>query len=189
MTVPMKHNPAHRDRRSRLDLELFVLALVQREIGTPYHLRETVGLSPGATIPVLKRLQEAGFVRRGKPGVRGRTEYNTTESGKQHLRSNWQPLLAAAVPTDVDAILRIASLAMLSGADRKTVAAYLRRAAAAKRTNSKRRKAAALEAEDSLPAVRETRLYVWLQATHKAARLAAETRLLRQLATAILRRT
>jgi DNA-binding PadR family transcriptional regulator len=185
----MKYNPAHRDKRSKLDLELFVLALARRQINTPYFLRETVGLSPGATIPVLNRLEQAGYLQRGKPGVRGRTEYTITGGGKQHLRSGWRPLLADSVPTDVDAVLRIASLAMLSGSDRETVAAYLKRAAAAKGADSKRRKAAAQEAEASLPACRETRLYAWLQATHRAAKVAAEAKLLRQLAIAILRRT
>lgn len=182
----MKINPAHRDKRSKLDLELFVLALVQREINTPYHLRETVGLSPGATIPVLKRLQQAAYLRPGKPGARGRIEFKITASGRQFLKSGWQPLLDSSVPTDMDAILRIASLAMLSGADKKTVAAYLGRAATVKRADSKRRKGAALEAEAS-PGVRETGLYAWMQAAHKEARLAAEGKVLRQLATAILR--
>jgi DNA-binding PadR family transcriptional regulator len=187
--VSKKRNLAHRDNRSKLDLELFVLALVRREISTPYLLRETVGLSPGATIPVLDRLEQAGYLRRGKPGVRGRTEYTITGGGKRHLSSSWQPLLADSVPTDIDAVLRIASLAMLSGSDRETVAAYLRRAATEKRADSKRRKGDALEAEASLPAISETGLYDWLQATHKSARLTAEAKLLRQLATAMLQRT
>jgi DNA-binding PadR family transcriptional regulator len=80
------------DKRSKLDLELFVLALVQRGIDTPYDLSVMVGLSPGATIPVLKRLQEAGHLERGQPGVRGRTEYEVTVSGIQHLKSGWRPL-------------------------------------------------------------------------------------------------
>ena len=184
----MKINPARRDKRSRLDLELFVLALIQREINTPYHLRETVGLSPGASIPVLKRLQEVGYVRPSEPGVRGRTEFKITTSGKQYLSSGWLPLLHASVPGDLEAAIRIASLALLSGADKKTVADSLKRAATMKSTDSKRRKREAAVMESSLSSVRSAELYRWMQAAHKAARLAAEAKFLRQLAIAVLRR-
>jgi DNA-binding PadR family transcriptional regulator len=186
----MKLNPSHRDKRSKLDLELFVLALVQRETNTPYLLREAVGLSPGATIPVLKRLQEVGYVRPGKPAARGRIEFKITASGKQYLASGWRPLLEASVPGNLEAILRIASLALLSGADKKIVSASLKRAAAMKSTESKRRKKGEAGAiESSLPSFRDVGLYSWMQAAHKEARLAAEGKVLRQLAIAILRLT
>ena len=182
----MKLDSSHRDKRSKLDLELFVLALVQHEINTPYRLRETVGLSPGATIPVLKRLQEAGYVRPGKPGARGRTEFNITASGKQSLASGWRPLLEAPAPSNLEAVLRITSLAMLSGAETKTVAAYLKRAAVVKTTDSKRSKRETRVIEPSRSSVRNVDLYPWMQQAHKTARLAAEAKLVRQLAIAML---
>lgn len=184
----MKTNPTHRDKRSRLDLELFVLALVQRDVYTPYRLRETVGLSPGATIPVLKRLQDAGYVRPGKPGARGRTEFKITAKGKHYLASGWQPLLDAPALGDLEAVLRIASLALLSGADKKTVYARLTRAAAVRSAESKRKKCDASAMEASLSSRRDVDLYLWMQAALKAARLNAEVRVLRRLAIAILRR-
>jgi DNA-binding PadR family transcriptional regulator len=183
----MKLDPSHRDKRSKLDLELFVLALVQHEINTPYRLRETVGLSPGATIPVLKRLQEVGCVRPGKPGARGRTEFKITASGNQYLASGWRPLLEAPAPSNLEAALRTASLAMLSGANAKAVADYLKRAAVVKTTDSNRSKREKQAIEPSLSSVRNVDLYPWMQQAHKTARLAAEAKLLRQLAIAMLR--
>jgi hypothetical protein len=44
------------DRRSRPDLELFVLALIARGVNTPYLLSQEASLSPGVTLPVLDRL-------------------------------------------------------------------------------------------------------------------------------------
>lgn len=181
--------PGNRDRRSKADLELFLLALVGEGINTPYLLHTAAGLSLGATVPALKRLEHAGFLRRGQPGTRGRTEFEITKSGERHLKSRWRPLMDAAAPTDVDAVLRIVSLGVLSGADNATVAVYLKRAAAVKEANSKQQRAAALNAQASIRAVQDRELYAWLQATHKATKVAAEAKLLRHLASAILRRT
>jgi hypothetical protein len=56
-----------RDKRRRIDLDLFALAL----ISTPYELQKAAGLSQGATVPALQRLLAARLVRQGKPGARG----------------------------------------------------------------------------------------------------------------------
>ena len=181
--------PVNHDKRSRADLDLFLLALIRAGIDTPYQLHTDAALSLGATLPALKRLEQAGYLRRGQPGTRGRTEFEITKSGERHLKSRWGPLMEAAVPTDVDAVLRIVSLGILSGADKATVAVYLKRAATVKEENSKRQKAATLNAQASIRAVQDTELYAWLQAIHKATRVAAEAKLLRQLARAMLRRT
>jgi hypothetical protein len=69
--APIRHSRVFmseiRDKRRRTDLDLFVLALIDSGISTPYELQKDAGLSPGATIPALQRLLEAGFVRQGKP--------------------------------------------------------------------------------------------------------------------------
>jgi DNA-binding PadR family transcriptional regulator len=184
-----KHAPGYRDKRSKADLELFLLALIGKHINTPYLMNVVAGLSLGATMPALGRLERAGYLRRGRPGARGRTEFEVTKSGERYLKSQWRPLMETPVPTDVDAVLRIVSLGILAGADKATVGVYLKRAAAVKGVHSKRQKAAALNAQASVRSVQDTELYAWLQATHKATRLAAEAKLLRQLASVILRRT
>ena len=177
-----------RDKRSKLDLDLFVLALLRRGIDTPYRLLASSGLSPGASIPALRRLEEAGYVRSSKPGPRGRTEYRITTAGHRHLENEWQNLLEHPVPTDTEAILRTAALAVLSGCDKRVVSTYLKKASAAKASDSQRRSAEAKTAEASLSGDSDTGLYGWLHAMHATARLKAEAQVLRKLAAEITRR-
>lgn len=176
-----------RDQRSKLDLELFVLSLIQRGITTPYRLQVSVGLSAGATIPVLNRLKENGFLKCGNPGPRQRMEYEITASGVRHLESEWKPLLSAPAPSDVDAILRIVVLALLSGANRRTAVSYLRGAAAEKAADSKRRKQYAASTQSSVSSAGSPGLHNWMHAMRTAARSAADARLLRELAKSIAR--
>ena len=177
-----------RDQRSKLDLELFVLALVQRSVNTPYRLL-SAGLSQGATIPVLGRLESSGHIRRGKPGPRGRTEFEVTAAGRRHLKTGWQPLLESPVSGDIETILRAASLAALSGASRKVVSAYLKSAADARAVEAKKRSADAAEARPALSDSFDAGLYKWMLAMHSTARLTAEVKFLRQLAVALPKRS
>ena len=78
-----------RDKRRRTDLDLFVLALIDSGVPTPYELQKAAGLSQGATTPALQRLLDARLVRQGKPGVRGRTDYQTTAAGRKFLKDGW----------------------------------------------------------------------------------------------------
>jgi hypothetical protein len=66
------------DKRAKVDLDLFVLAMVKRGLNTPYALLSKSSLSVGATIPVFNRLERAGYVSRRKPSSRNRTEYRIT---------------------------------------------------------------------------------------------------------------
>src|ERR1039458_5179899 len=97
-----------RDMRRRTDLDLFVLALIDGGVSTPYELQKAAGLSQGATIPALQRLLEARFVRQGKPGARGRTDYKVSAVGKRLLRDGWLPLLGAGPRGALDSDLRVA---------------------------------------------------------------------------------
>ena len=182
--MPTRHKRAQKDKRAKLDLELFLIALIEREIDTPYLLHASAALSPGATIPVLNKLNASGYVQRGKPGLRGRAKYETTPAGLLHLRSGWRSLLDAPIPTDVDAILRIASLAILCGAARKTVTAYLRRAAGAKTPDPADRAGEVVMADRT----EKTLLYPWMKAAHVKARRTAEAKVLRHLASAVLKK-
>ena len=82
-----------RDKRRRTDLDLFVLALIDSGISTPYDLQKAAALSLGATIPALQRLLESGFVRQGKPGPRGRTDHRITAAGEKLLKTGWRDLI------------------------------------------------------------------------------------------------
>ena len=118
-----------RDKRRRTDLDLFVLALIDSGISTPYELQKEAGLSPGATIPALQRLMEAGFVRQGKPGPRGRTDHKITPAGKKLLKNGWRELLDDGPSGDLDADLRVALLTLWAGGERHLAAGFLRQSA------------------------------------------------------------
>jgi DNA-binding PadR family transcriptional regulator len=112
-----------------MDLDLFVLALIESGVSTPYQLQKAAGLSPGATIPALQRLLEGGFVRQGEPGRRGRTEHRITSAGKKQLKDGWRPLLEDGPSGDLDADLRVALLTLWASGERRLAADFLRRSA------------------------------------------------------------
>jgi DNA-binding PadR family transcriptional regulator len=119
-----------RDERRKSDLDLFVLALIKSGVSTPYVLQKEAGLSPGATIPAIQRLSEAGLIRQGKPGPRGRTEYQITAAGKKQLKSGWRILIDEGPSGDLDADLRVALLAISEGKAYSSAVQMLKRSAA-----------------------------------------------------------
>jgi DNA-binding PadR family transcriptional regulator len=118
-----------RDKRRRIDLDLFVLALIDSGISTPYELQKAAGLSPGATIPALQRLFAAGFVRQGKPGSRGRTDHSITSAGRKFLKNGWRILIEDGPSGDLDADLRVALLALWAGGKRQLATDFLQQSA------------------------------------------------------------
>lgn len=114
-----------RDKRRRSDLDLFVLALIESGLSTPYALKTGAGLSPGATIPVLARLIKTRYIFPGKSGPRGRTDHKITREGRAFLRSGWQTLIDEGPSGDFDADLRVALLALFVGGDRRLAADFL----------------------------------------------------------------
>ena len=118
-----------RDKRRRTDLDLFVLALIDGGVSTPYELQKAAGLSQGATIPALQRLLVVRFVRQGKPGARGRIDYKVSAAGKKLLRDGWLPLIEAGPSGDLDSDLRVALLAIWGSGDRRLAADFLRQSA------------------------------------------------------------
>ena len=117
------------DKRRRTDLDLFVLALIDSGVSTPYELQKTAGLSQGATIPALQRLLDTRLVRQGKPGARGRTDYQVTAAGNRLLKDGWLALIDAGPSGDVDSDLRVALLALQGGGDRRLATDFLRQSA------------------------------------------------------------
>ncbi len=120
-----------RDKRRRTDLDLFVLALIDSGVATPYELHKDANLSPGATIPALARLLQTGMVRQGKPGIRGRVEYRVTRAGSKNLATGWRNLIEDGPTGDLDADLRVALLALWIGGDRRAARDFLNHAASA----------------------------------------------------------
>jgi DNA-binding PadR family transcriptional regulator len=125
-----------RDKRRRNDLDLFVLALIDGGVATPYELQRAAGLSPGATIPVLRRLLESGLVLAGKAGARGRTVHKLTALGRRGLKDGWKELIGEGPSGDLDADLRVALLALSIGNNRTLATQFLRLSAAQKRESA-----------------------------------------------------
>ncbi len=138
-----------RDKRRRNDLDLFVLALLDEGVATPYELKQAAGLSPGATIPVLRRLVERGMVSVGTPGPRGRTGHRITAEGRRFLKSGWRELIDDGPSSDLDADLRMALLALVVGNDRRLAQDFLKQSAERKLAGIGRREET--EGEVSLP--------------------------------------
>lgn len=137
------------DKRRRSDLDLFVLALIESGVSTPYELKSAAEISPGASIPALRRLLSERLVVQGKPGSRGRTDYQITAQGHRRLKDRWRELVDQGPSGDLDADLRVALLALWIGKDRPLAAAFLRQSAA-HRLNSVDR--ASIDADpDSVP--------------------------------------
>src|ERR1700719_1935769 len=114
-----------RDKRRRNDLDLFVLALIDSGVSTPYEFQKAAGLSQGATIPALQRLLDARLVRQGRLGPRGRTDYQATAAGKRLLKDGWLGLIEEGPSGDLDSDLRVALLALWGGGDRRLAADFL----------------------------------------------------------------
>lgn len=126
-----------RDRRRRNDLDLFVLALLDSGVSTPYDLQQVAGLSPGATIPALRRLVAQKLVVAGEAGARGRLDYKANAEGRRYLRSMWHELIEAGPTGDLDADLRTALLAFSVGGNRPLAVDFLRQSATRKLDSAK----------------------------------------------------
>jgi DNA-binding PadR family transcriptional regulator len=173
-----------RDKRRRIDLDLFVLALVADGISTPYELKTVAGLSPGATIPTLARLLEAHLVLQSEPGPRGRADYKITAAGRRYLKSGWKGLVDDGPSGDLDADLRVALLAVWVGGDRRLGADFLRQSA------EKRLKAIRTveEPDDSTPLPPLALWYRRLRSTSADALLKGESATALAMAKALPRR-
>lgn len=164
----------------RSNLELFVLALVQRGLGTPYDFRLKAGLSVGSTSPALKRLEDDGLITGSDPGARGSRRFTVTAKGGRVLNQEWESHLNNHL-TDLDSIVRIAYLAW-EFQGRNAAAKYLQESSTALYGLVASRKA---EAERLSPAVTEppvAETFLWLRTSGEAMRLEVDATLLKDLA-------
>lgn len=168
-----------------IDLDLFILALVQRGCATAYDLKSQAGISVGSSTPVLDRLEQSGLLKGSDPGVRGRRQFAITKSGSARLESGWKALLSTR-PTDPDAVLRITYLAWALGRQGvvydfiEASAATLEKAAATRRAEASQLEppAANLGGE----------AFRWLKSSFEAARLGAQSKALKELGKQIKKR-
>lgn len=92
-------------------------------------MKTAANLSPGATIPALRRLVIDGLAIQGKPGPRGRTDHKITAEGLRWLKQGWRQLIEQGPSGDLDADLRVALPALCIGHDRRLAVSFLHQAA------------------------------------------------------------
>jgi DNA-binding PadR family transcriptional regulator len=150
----------------RSSLEVFILVLISQGLTTTYALQS---LSLGASVPALKRLQDAGLV--SKKIVGRRHEFSLTRLGKVAM-SDWK-IGKARFPTDLDDVLRTAFLAGLMR-DRSGATNILHQAAKARRRAAEERSEEADRLQKDIGTKFDLNAYQWLRAKTEAARLSAE---------------
>ena len=171
----------------RTSLELFILALVQRNVGTPYELRNKTGVSLGSATPVLVRLEKEGLIKGSEPGSRRSRKFSLTAKGAKALEQEWAEHLETR-PTDVDSILRIAFLGWLHGAEDKT-AKFMATAADGLRGWAGSLQAEAERLAATLGVEPDGDAYKWLRACYEARKAEADAVALVELAGQIKNKT
>jgi DNA-binding PadR family transcriptional regulator len=117
-------------------LDLYILSLLDRGLQSPYDLHSKGGLSLGSTLPALRRLEEAGLVRKKVPagsGKRPRYWFQVSAAGRELARGGWIPMLRDLPPSDFDAVLRLVDVAQHCEARSTDLAVFLEVAASIRR--------------------------------------------------------
>ena len=99
-------------------LDVFLLALIDSGVATSYAMREQAGISVGASRPALQRLKRQGLVEEGKAEARNKLAFRLTRRGRHAKLTGLNRLLEeyrSKPPSDLESILRIASLAASEG--------------------------------------------------------------------------
>jgi DNA-binding PadR family transcriptional regulator len=78
-------------------------------------------------VPVLARLKKDGLVKASEEGARRSRKFSITAKGTKALKQDWEEQLTID-HTDLDSILRVASLAWLHG-DAKLCQEFMKRSA------------------------------------------------------------
>ncbi|HYD16500.1 MAG TPA: PadR family transcriptional regulator [Candidatus Nanoarchaeia archaeon] len=154
-------------------LEVFILALISQGLNTTYAFQSEVGLSLGASVPALKRLEEAGLVTRKISGRRH--EFTLTRAGKTTLAS-WN-VDQRRFPTEFEDVLRTAFLNAL-GDKKDCVSDLFQQAAKARRRAAEELEEEAERLQKDIGIKFDLRAYQWLRTRAEATRLAAEQALL-----------
>jgi DNA-binding PadR family transcriptional regulator len=168
------------------DLDLFILALVQRGLETMYDFKARAGLSVGSSGPILARLEKAGLVKLTGTGSRDSRRYSITKAGEKALDSNWQALLDTR-PTDFDAVLRIGYLAWALGR-RDALGKFVEKASASLKDVAATRRAEANQLQGSLGDEASGQAFRWLRTFCEAARFDAQADALKQAAEEIAKK-
>jgi DNA-binding PadR family transcriptional regulator len=134
-------------------LDHLILSLLDRGLQSPYDLHSKGGLSLGSTVPALRRLEEAGLVRKKVPPdsrKRPRHWFQVSAAGKKLARSGWIPMLRDRPPSDFDAVLRLVDIAQHYQAKSTDIAVFLEAAVSERRPATRTRTSAPRKKRDSL---------------------------------------
>jgi DNA-binding PadR family transcriptional regulator len=119
-------------------LEVFLLALIEQGLDTPYRLKQAAGISVGAALPALNRLTDRKFLHRAEVEARNKQEFALTAPGKRALTNETKRLLREfkeTPPKDSESALRLAAMAFFVG--KPLVAVSLLKSAGETRRRSK----------------------------------------------------
>jgi DNA-binding PadR family transcriptional regulator len=163
----------------RSNLELFVLAMIQQGLGTPYDFKMKAGLSLGSVVPALARLEQDELIEGSEPGRRKSRRYITTPAGDRALSREWESNLNGRV-NDLDSILRIAYLAWLNGKTREG-AEFMEKSADALRGLAGSLRAEAARFASTVSDEPDGDAFKWLRTRCEAARVEAEAAALVEL--------
>ena len=163
----------------RSNLELFILALVEKGLTTPYQLMTKAGISLGSSLPALRRLREAELISQSKTMARGAKKFTILPAGRKALVEGLKNQLSSH-PTDLESMLRIACLASMNGSERD-YRRVLNESAASLRSQSKRAMAEATELASRMSDRNRGENFRWLRVHLEAHRLQAEAQALESL--------
>jgi DNA-binding PadR family transcriptional regulator len=168
-------------------LELFILAMVQQGLTTPYELKTRASLSLGSTVPALFRLEKSGLVKASEAGARRSRNFSITAKGTKALVPGWKEQLTEE-HTDLDSILRVAYLAWQHG-DARACQEFMKRSA-----DELRGWAGSLTAESErlagkIGAEPDGSTFVWMSKHCAAARALADAAALTELSVQVGKRS
>lgn len=157
--------------------EMFILSMIECGVDTVFGLQTTAGLSPGTSVPLLRRLAEGGLVRRPSARVQRKLRFTVTPRGEQHLNQNWRRAVNDTAP-DLSEIVRMFWVAQQQGEQH---AVYALDAAASRRRHKAQgmlHNAEGLQRDFTLgPA----HAYEWMKTYFEGLLLTAEAAVLEQL--------
>jgi DNA-binding PadR family transcriptional regulator len=168
-------------------LELFILAMVQQGLATPYELKTKAGLSLGSTVPALSRLEKSGLVKASEEGARRSRKFTITAKGSKTLAKCWEEQLAGD-HTDLDSILRVAFLAWQHG-DAKACQEFLKQTADGLRGWAGSLSAEAERLAGKIGTEPDSNTFVWMSKHCEAARAEADAAALTGLSAQIGKRS
>jgi len=168
-------------------LELFILAMVQQGLATPYELKTKAGLSLGSTVPALTRLEHDGQLKASKEGARRSRRFSVTTKGTEVLTQGWAEQVAAE-HTDLDSILRVAYLAWQHG-DAKACQEFLKRSADGLRGWAGSLRAESERLSGKVEPAPNGNTFVWMNKYCEAARTEADAAALTELSAQIDKRS